>query len=994
MRIILLLSFCVLVNLAKAQNDVLDNSPASVKWYKLKTPHFNVLYQNNAKEAAEQVANSLEAIYQPGAKSLGKSPRRISILLQSQSSIANGFVSMFPRRSEFFAMPTQDYNFAGSNDWLNLLAIHEYRHIVQYENAITGFNKLFYYAFGTGTMAAMASAAAPQWFWEGDAVVTETAFSNNGRGKIPAFSLQFRTNLLTNRKFNYHKQYLRSYKDFIPNHYVLGYQFTSYLREKTNNPDIWGKIATTSWRVPFIPFRFSSSIKRHSGKYVVDLYKEMADSLALRWQMQVDTLQLTTHSILSNQSKTFTNYSYPIELENGKIIALKSGLGDYEQLVTIKDNSEEIQFVPGIVNDAGFLSATNSRIVWTEYEYDPRWRMKSYSIIKFYDVGSGRFWRLKKKTRLAGPTLSPDGYNVAYVETDVDYKHHIVVADVFNGNELVRLPNPSNHYYSMMRFDETGKRLVALKTSKQAKALVLIDIVDGTEKVILPETNWHFGHPYFAGDYVLVSGNKDGIDNLFAVEIQTGEIFQISNSKFGAYNPSVRKDLSGILYNEQTESGLAIAEMDFNPASWKKFDYRKDDSKYFGWLQKQEGSQNFLQSIAKQSYQPKRYRRISGTINPYNWGAYFNSDLSGATLGLVSRDILSTTSWSLGYNYNVAEQSGAWDARFSYQGFYPILDVGVSFADRKVNEGNYNIRVIERTNPDNITSDVTYNRNIELNWKETNADFGIRLPFVLTRSKFISALNISQSIGYRRVTDFSNNLELPGINLENFRKRRLIPLLVINDTLYSIPLYDRVGNNNLIYNKTRATLFLYHKQSPRDFLPKLGIYWNTEIYQTAFSSNLEGGQFSTYLHVYLPGLFKHHSLNGYVTYQGTNYLRNGERNYIFENRVPVPRGLSIFRAQNFVSMSANYALPVWYPDIALGPLLNIQRFRLNGFVDYAQGNSPLFNASNNYLSLGAEFTFDVNVMRFLPQLDLGFRISKGLTPSTTTFEFLLGTINF
>jgi hypothetical protein len=110
--------------------------------------------------------------------------------------------------------------------------------------------------------------------------------------------------------------------------------------------------------------------------------------------------------------------------------------------------------------------------------------------------------------------------------------------------------------------------------------------------------------------------------------------------------------------------------------------------------------------------------------------------------------------------------------------------------------------------------------------------------------------------------------------------------------------------------------------------------------------------------------------------------------------VPGPRGIGVFRAQNFVSLSANYALPVWYPDIALGPLVNIQRFRMNGFLDYANGNSPLFNASANYMSIGAEFTFDINVMRFLPQLDIGFRISKGITPSTTTFEFLLGTINF
>jgi hypothetical protein len=203
-----------------------------------------------------------------------------------------------------------------------------------------------------------------------------------------------------------------------------------------------------------------------------------------------------------------------------------------------------------------------------------------------------------------------------------------------------------------------------------------------------------------------------------------------------------------------------------------------------------------------------------------------------------------------------------------------------------------------------------------------------------------------------------------------------------------------VGNNNLVFNRTRATLYVYHKQSPRDFLPPKGIYLNAEAFNTVGNSNLNGSQFSGYLHAYLPGFDRHHSLNGYMAFQGTLFTNNFLTNYIFENRVPVPRGQSVFRSQNFFSASVNYALPLLYPDLALGPLLNIQRVRANLFFDYGFGNSPINRINQSYSTVGIEYTFDVNVMRFLPQLDLGFRISKGLSPATTTFEFLLGTINF
>jgi hypothetical protein len=191
--------------------EVLENNPPSLKWYQIKAPHFKVIYPEGFEQQAQRVTNTLEHIYEPEAKSLGVRPRKISVVLQNQSSISNGFVTMIPRRSEFYTMPPQDYNFGGTNDWLDQLATHEYRHIVQFQRSITGFNKALYYLFGPATLTAMAITAVPQWFWEGDAVATETAFTHSGRGRIPNFGLLMRSNLQEGSVFNYHKQYLRSY---------------------------------------------------------------------------------------------------------------------------------------------------------------------------------------------------------------------------------------------------------------------------------------------------------------------------------------------------------------------------------------------------------------------------------------------------------------------------------------------------------------------------------------------------------------------------------------------------------------------------------------------------------------------------------------------------------------------------------------------------------------------------------------------------------------
>ncbi len=59
------------------------------------------------------------------------------------------------------------------------------------------------------------------------------------------------------RTFNYHKQYLRSYRNNIPSHYVLGYNMVSYLRKKTGDPLIWEKVTGRAWNAAFIPGAFS-----------------------------------------------------------------------------------------------------------------------------------------------------------------------------------------------------------------------------------------------------------------------------------------------------------------------------------------------------------------------------------------------------------------------------------------------------------------------------------------------------------------------------------------------------------------------------------------------------------------------------------------------------------------------------------------------------------------------------------------------------------------
>lgn len=998
MKKICLWVFTLLAVLNASAQTVFDNNPGSVEWYQVNTPHFRVLYPGGFDEQAQGVANTLEQIYEPETRTLlGAKPRRLPVILQNRSSASNAFVSITPRRSEFYTMPSQNYNFIGNNDWLTMLASHEYRHVVQYQHANQGMNRFFFHLFGYNTLSLLANLAAPQWFWEGDAVSTETAFTHTGRGRIPEFAMVFRTNLLEGRTFNYHKQYLRSYKDNIPNHYVLGYHMVSYLRQRTGDPEVWGKITERAWRRSLFPFTFSNAIKKETGLHVTDLYKEMAKDLKKEWHARIDTLTLTAFTRMNSRPRhRYTDYEYPQALGDGKVLAMKSGIGDIEKFVVLDGNGEEKAGVPGIMNYTGMLSAAAGRVVWNEYRYDPRWRMRTYSVVKAMDIASGKIWTVgPAQVRYAGAALSHDGQQVVTVESSNTYQHRLVVMDVVSGQIKHTYPNPDNHFFSMPRWSPDGQYIVALMTTDAGKSVVSISVQTGALTTLVPAGNENIGYPVLHGDYLFYNSPLSGVDNIYARNLKTNQVYRVTNSRYGAFNPAISADGEDLFYNDQGPNGLDVVMAPLNASAWQPLTEAIIPADGLDHLdetvQAQEGEETHtvLANVPHNEYPVTRYHKARGLINPYAWGAYTDNSLEYADLGVTSRDILSTISIDAGYRYDIAEGTRSWHAGISYQGWYPIVDFDVSYGNREYDEGDITlIRYNTATNRQYTTvEDLTFK------WQETNAELTFRLPFLLTRSKYNAGITLSNAVGVTHVTDFRNNLGVEG---------RRIPYdsaVLANGVRYYF-FEDYVGNGNLVYNHFSLSAYHYLKTSRRDINPQWGQQLYMHVYNTPYGGDYSGVQFSTYAVLYLPGLFKHHSLWGYAGYQYTGQPKstsNGEEPdiYVFRNQIPVPRGVSISRYENMVTFSGNYTLPLWYPDIALGPVLNLQRVRGNVFLDYGYGstNSSSGLSTREYVSTGAEIKVDFNVFRLLPQMDLGFRYSYGLQPSGTKYEVLIGTIN-
>ena len=217
-----------------------NQDPPGLDWRQIQTKRFTVIFPETITTDAQRVANTLEHIYGPVSKTLRGPQKPLEVVLTNQAAKFGGLVALAPRRSVWFSTPPQNTELL-NGEWYELLATHEMRHVVQYDRMRRGLVRLVGVLSGEMGESVMVHLLTPLWFWEGDAVGIETALSQTGRGRNPLFALDIRALLLAGQRYSYYKAYFRSYRDWYPNHYQLGYFLTTYVKRRYG-PETWNKV--------------------------------------------------------------------------------------------------------------------------------------------------------------------------------------------------------------------------------------------------------------------------------------------------------------------------------------------------------------------------------------------------------------------------------------------------------------------------------------------------------------------------------------------------------------------------------------------------------------------------------------------------------------------------------------------------------------------------------------------------------------------------------
>ena len=955
-RILITVALVLTVGATFAQDeDTLDanQDPPSLDWRQIRTDRFRIIFPEAITPDAQRVANTLERTYSSISKTLQGPEKPLALVLSNQSSLPNGLVALSPRRSEWFSTPAQKAGLI-AGEWYETLAIHEMRHVVQFDRVNRGLVRLWWLLSGDTGRSVASNMLFPAWFWEGDAIGIETALTETGRGRMPQFDLDIRALLLAGRRYSYAKAFHGSYRDWYPDFYPLGYLMTTYVKNHYG-AEAWDKVIGSAANWAFHPFTFHFALKKHTGAGISETYERTMDELTAVWQTQQKDLPVTPAQVIpgQQQSNVWTNYKYPHPLPDSSVVAAKAGLADVSSLVRLyPDGREErLCYYTSLV---GSLRAAGGKVVWNRKTSDLRWGKRDYSDIVVLDIESGEKRQLTHKAKLFAPVPTPDGTRIAAIEFGPDRRCYLVLLETETGTEQARFPAPNGVFWRTPSWSEDGRSIAVVRQETRGNAIEHIDAASGKGQIVLPYTRDEIGWPVFYGAYLLFGAPYGGFDNIHAVHLSSGARYQVTTRPLAAVHAAVADD--SLLFEDYTVDGYRIARMPLDPATWTPIEQVADRRvRYYAPMIDQEQGGSVLVDIPQKVYPVHRYRPLAHLLKFHSWGPSPTTDTSSLTLQLVSNDLLNLSKLSSGVEYNTNEAAFSVLGDLQLAAWYPILNIGGRWGKRG---GSYTVET-EDADAENEAEVITDS------WTERSVHGGLAVPLNFSRGIWHASANLNAKAAWTHISDKNDPTQPDATGV--FEE---------NQDGYFVPLTYQL---TLDRSRSKAT---------RDLASAWGQSLQLTYRHTPFAGDYGGKFLSGQLGLRFPGLWKHHSLLLETAYEWQDpAAADADVNpYRFASEHIFVRGYDYHFHDRFVKGSVNYALPLFYPDWHLGALVYFKRLKVNFFYDYGRGEDGTLVTT--YQSAGAELTSDLIPFSLSIPLDVGVRYAYRFGEKDYRFEFV------
>lgn len=716
---------------AKAQQ--FGGFPPSTKWQQINSDTARIIFTQKVTPQAQRIVAIIHRMTNENANSLGANIRKINVVLHPNTTLANGYVSLAPFRSEYYLIPSSNIFEFGATPWNEELAVHEFRHVQQYSNFNKGLSKAAGLLFGQQGQALFNALAVPDWFFEGDAVHSETALTAQGRGRAPWFYNGFRSLWHDQRNYSWMKLRNGSLKDFVPNHYNLGYLLTNY-GYLQYGPGFWGRVTDDASRFRSLLYPFQQAVKRASGK----------DFKTFRHE----ALEYYSHDVSTRRDQklkreTVSDYLFPQVIGKDSILYIKTA---YNRLPAfyIKDSKGEHRIKQRNITTEDWMSYRNGTIAYTAYAVNPRWSLTDYSNIYLLDIATGKEQMITHNERYFTPDLSPDGATLVAVAYNDSAQNELRLLSR-EGTVLQTIKPPKvGDLFVHPRFATSNSVVVAIRHPDASMSLQQLQLPNGKtgrivfETLVAPNAST-LGYPFVNGNKIYFVSSASGNDEIFAIDrsnhLPVAKLEQLTAGITGSYFPSVDKD--SLLYSTFTSNGFRMVHRALSSLQAAEIKTELFQKRVLPYNIASDSATPNLLTVAGLSNRPvKQYSKTTGLFNFHSRQVNYTDP--EVTASIFSDNILNTFSNEIFYRYNRNEASHAVGFTSYYGGLYPVLNAGITYT------ANRNLR----------TTSGTYT----LDQKE--AQLGYSIPLNFSRGKTLKGLTFGTNFVYNETapTGESKNL--------------------------------------------------------------------------------------------------------------------------------------------------------------------------------------------------------------------------------------------
>lgn len=796
MKRILFFSFILFTVQIQAQQ--FGGNPPAVKWQQINSKSVRVIFPAGMDSQAMRIATIIDNLAAQQPNSLGNKHKKIKLVLQNNTVVSNAYVGLGPFRSEFFTTPPANNFDQGSIPWIDQLALHEYRHVIQYNNFDRGLSHVMRVLAGDDGLSLASNAAIPDWFFEGDAVYNETILSKQSRGRLPLFSNAYPSLWKAGKKYSWMKLRNGSLKDYVPDHYNLGYILVNYGHQKYGD-DFWKKVTqgAASWKRLVYPFQ--SAIKKYTGADYKTFTRQALESM----QDKAEKEEPDDGELLFPVNKKYvTNYYFPFAAGQDSLVYLKS---DYRNRPAfyLKDRNGVHRLHTRAVSIDEQFSYKNGKIVYAAYETDARWGWMDYSVIKLLDINTGVEKTLTRKSKYFSPDISSDGEKIAVVQNNKNGKSEIHVLQTSTGNLLNTIRSAEIVQFSDPKFLNNDSLVTIVKLKNGEMALALAEIASGNTRRLTPPTVQVAGNPCVLNGMVYFTAGFGGDDNIFALRLSDTKIFRVTEGSTGKY--FVNASGGKLIWSAFTAEGYQLKQKQINPDGWKEISETEITTQQLRYpVSSPAGAGNMLnEKLPILQYEVRKYKKGQGLFNFHSWRPYYEDPLF--SYSVYGENILNTFQSELYYQYDQDEKTNAIGANLIYGALFPYISAGTQLTfDRE-----------------------TFTGNKQRHWNQLDSRIGLNIPLQYIKGRTINNFNIGTNYVLRN--EFN----------KGFFK-------------------DSIGNTHFSYLHHFISWGQSAAMVRQSIYPKWG--YAVSLAERYSISKKKGNQWVANLSLYLPGIVSPHSI--------------------------------------------------------------------------------------------------------------------------------------